>query len=205
MQDARSSNNPKPTGRVSHHVVFPLCEVKRVKRKLVTSNGPEFTNEKHVGAGLRSSKVSKKASKGLYFTIASDQQPHHGAAKSWSRCRSGVSQCSNVGCVHGHLCLPGILASPLKTVQSWKALLPMYLSEGGMASSTRAAQFMKALTRIAWRVVGRRTSLRPVQCTKANSGISSTLVLQRSTLSSSRQLSHACALIATKCFVRAMR
>ena len=54
----------------------------------------------------------------------------------------------------------------------------MYLSEGGMASSTRAAQFMKALTRIVWRVVGRRTSLRLVQCTKANSGISSTLVLQ---------------------------
>ena len=90
-----------------------------------------------------------------------------------------------------------------KTVQSRKALLPMYLSEGGMASSTRAAQFMKALTRIVWRVVGRRTSLRLVQCTKANSGISSTLVLQRSTLLSSRQLSHACAPMATKCFVRA--
>ena len=45
-----------------------------------------------------------------------------------------------------HLCLPGILASLLKAVQSKKALLPMYLSEGGMASSTRAAQFMKALT-----------------------------------------------------------
>ena len=79
----------------------------------------------------------------------------------------------------------------------------MYLSEGGMASSTRAAQFIKALTRIVWRVVGRRTSLRLVQCTKVNSGISSTLVLQRSTLLSSRQLSHACAPIATKCFVRA--
>ena len=50
-----------------------------------------------------------------------------------------------------------VLASLLKTVQSRKALLPMYLSEGGMASSTGAAQFMKALTRIVWRVVGRRT------------------------------------------------
>ena len=79
----------------------------------------------------------------------------------------------------------------------------MYLSEGGMASSTRAAQFMKALTQIVWRVVGRRTSLRLVQCTKANSGISSTLVLQRSTLLSSRQLSHACAPIVTKCIGRA--
>ena len=38
---------------------------------------------------------------------------------------------------------------------------------------------------------------------KVNSGISSTLVLQRSTLLSSRQLSHACAPIAVKCFVRA--
>ena len=83
-----------------HHVVFPLCQVKRVKRKQMTSNGPEFTNEKLVGAGLCSSKVSKKASKGLYFVITSDQRPHHSAAKPWSRCRSGVSQCSNAGCVH---------------------------------------------------------------------------------------------------------
>ena len=45
-------------------------------------------------------KVSKKASNGLYFMITSDQRPHHSAAKPWSRCRSGVSQCSNVGCVH---------------------------------------------------------------------------------------------------------
>ena len=104
---------------------------------------------------------------------------------------------------HGLLAIYAFLASWQKTVQSRKALLPMYLSEGGKASSTRAAQFMKALTRSVWRVVGRRTSLRLVQCTKANSGISSTLVLQRSTLSSSLQLSHACAPIATKCFVRA--
>ena len=83
-----------------HHAVFPMCQVKRVKRKRASRNGPEFTNEKHIGAGLCSSKVTKKAPKGLYFTIASDQRPHHGAAKSWSRCRSGVSQCSNVGCIH---------------------------------------------------------------------------------------------------------
>ena len=79
----------------------------------------------------------------------------------------------------------------------------MYLSEGGMASSTRAAQFMKALTRIVWRVIGRRTSLRLVQCIKANSGISSTWVLQRSIFSSSRQLSHARAPRVTKCIGRA--
>ena len=73
------------------------------------------------------------------------------------------------------------------------------ISEGGIASSIRAAQFMKALTRIVWRVVGRSTSLRLVQFTKVNSGISSTVVLQRSTLLSKRQLSHACAPIAVKC------
>ena len=67
-------------------------------------------------------------------------------------------------------------------------------------SCVRSNQFT---TRIAWRVGGRRTSLRLMQCTKVNSGISSTLVLQRSTLLSSRQLSHACAPIAVKCFVRA--
>ena len=102
-----------------------------------------------------------------------------------------------------HLCLPGILTSLLRAVQSKKALLPIYFSEGGMASSIRAAQFIKALTRIVWRVGGRRTSLRLVQCTKVNSGISSTLVLKRSTLLSSRQLSHACAPIVVKSFVRA--
>ena len=47
-----------------HHVVFSLCWVKRVKRKRVTGNGPEFTNEKHIGAGLCSSKVTKKGFKG---------------------------------------------------------------------------------------------------------------------------------------------
>ena len=41
----------------------------------------------------------QKASKELHFTSASDQRPHHSAARSWSRCRSGVSQCSNVGCI----------------------------------------------------------------------------------------------------------
>ena len=78
----------------------------------------------------------------------------------------------------------------------------MYLRAGGMASSTRAAQFIKALTRIVWRVVGRKTSRRLVQWAKVNSGISSIMVLRRSTLLSSRQLSQACAPMATKCFGR---
>ena len=91
--------------------------------------------------------------------------------------------------------MPGILASLFKAVQSKKALLPMYLSEGGIASSIRLHS--------SWRVVGRSTSLRLVQLTKVNSGISSTVVLQRSTLLSKRQLSHACAPIAVKCFGRA--
>ena len=90
-----------------------------------------------------------------------------------------------------HLCLPGILASLFKAVQSKKAPPPVYLSEGGIVSSIRAAQFMKALTRIVWRAVGRSTSLRLVQFTKA-------VVLQRSTLLSNRQLAHACAPMAVK-------
>ena len=47
-------------------------------------------------------------------------------------------------------------------MQSKKALLAMYLSEGGMASSGRAAQFIKALTLMVWSVGGRLTSLRLV-------------------------------------------
>ena len=91
--------------------------------------------------------------------------------------------------------LPGILASLSKALQSKKASLPMYLNEGGIASSTRPAQFKKASTRIDGEG-SEGELLRPVQCTKVNSGISSTLVLQRSALLSSRQLS-------VKCFVRA--
>ena len=84
-----------------HLVVFPLCWVKQVKRKLMTVvNGPEFSNEKHGSAGLCSSKVSRKGSNGLYFMKTSDQRPLHSVAKPWSRCRSGVSQFSNAGCIH---------------------------------------------------------------------------------------------------------
>ena len=45
-----------------------------------------------------------------------------------------------------YLCRPGGLTSLQSTVQSKKALLAVYLNEGGSASSGRAAQFMKALT-----------------------------------------------------------
>ena len=45
-------------------------------------------------------KSPKKASNGLYFMTTGDQRPHHSVAKPWSRCRSGVSRCSNAGCVH---------------------------------------------------------------------------------------------------------
>ena len=91
-----------------------------------------------------------------------------------------------------HCCRPG-MTSLLKAVQSKKALLAMYLSEGGIASSGRAAQFMKALTLMVWRVIGRLTSLRLVQCTKVNSCISSICVFERSTFLSRWQLSQACA------------
>ena len=80
-----------------------------------------------------------------------------------------------------HLCRPGNLTILRSAVQSKKALLAMYLSEGGMASSGRAAQFIKALTLMVWRVGGRMTSRRLVQCTKVNSWISSIFVSERST------------------------
>ena len=59
--------------------------MKQVKRKLLTINGPEFSNEEHGSAGLCSSKVSKKSSNGLHFSITSDQRPLHGVAKTWVR------------------------------------------------------------------------------------------------------------------------
>ena len=122
------------------------------------------------------------AKKRLVFIQDQGYTPCPGSYAGWPSHSRTNGEAFSSAWTPRNLCLPGILASPLKTVQSRKALLPMYLSEGGMASSTGAAQFMKALARITWRVVGRRTSLRLVQCTKVNSGISSTLVLQRSTL-----------------------
>ena len=74
--------------------------MKQVKRKLLTINGPEFSNEEHGSAGLCSSKISKKSSNGLHLSITSDQRPLHGVAKTWSRCRSRALLCSNAGCIH---------------------------------------------------------------------------------------------------------
>ena len=67
-QNTPKPNKPQPAS-LHHHVVFPLSWVKQVKQKLMTSNGPEFTNEKLVGAGLCSSKVSKK---GFKWTLLHD-------------------------------------------------------------------------------------------------------------------------------------
>ena len=67
-----------------------------------------------------------------------------------------------------HLCRPGNLTSLRSAVQSKKALLAIYLNEGGIASSGRAAQFMNALTLMVWSVGGKLTSLRLAQCTKVN-------------------------------------
>ena len=66
-----------------------------MKRKLLTINGPEFSNEEHGSAGLCSSKISKKSSNGLHLSITSDQRPLHGVAKTWSRCRPRALLCSN--------------------------------------------------------------------------------------------------------------
>ena len=112
--------NPKPTENTAHRpslhhlVVFPLCWVRQVKRKLMTINGPEFSNEKHGSAGLCSSKVSREALNGLYFMITSDLRPHHSVAKPWSRCRSGGSQCSNASCVHVKMELRQLCCMPWK-------------------------------------------------------------------------------------------
>ena len=45
-------------------------------------------------------KISKKSSNGLHITITSDQQPLHGVAKTWSRCRSRALMCSTTGYIH---------------------------------------------------------------------------------------------------------
>ena len=74
--------------------------MKQVKRELLTIDGPEFSNEEHGSAGLRSSKVSRKSSNGLHISITGDQRPLHGVAKTWSQCRSRALKCSNAGCIH---------------------------------------------------------------------------------------------------------
>ena len=85
-----------------HHVVFPLCWVKGVKRKRVTRNGPEFTNEKHIGAGLCSSKVTKKASKDFTSRLqvtsghTTVRQNHgHDAGQEYRNAPASVASMSN--------------------------------------------------------------------------------------------------------------
>ena len=105
MVEKRTKTTQQPNNRKPqlHHLVvfyFLCAKVKQVKRKLLTINGPEFSNEEHGSAGLCSSKVSKKSSNGFHFSITSDQRPLHGVAKTWSRCRSRALLCSNAGCIH---------------------------------------------------------------------------------------------------------
>ena len=99
------NHNPKTTTKGPQAESPPSCSLSSVlgetgETKRVSRRGPELTNEKHIGAGLCSSKVAKRLQKGPHFTNMSDQRPHPSAAKSWSRCRStlqyGVSQCFNV-------------------------------------------------------------------------------------------------------------
>ena len=104
----KRTRTPKPTKQTNHSPQAespPSCSLSSVlgetgETKLMTINGPEFSKEKHGSAGLCPRKVSKKASNGLCFMIPGDQRPHHSVAKPWSRCRSGVSQCSNAVCIH---------------------------------------------------------------------------------------------------------
>ena len=62
----KTNQPPQPRAHrpcLHHHVVFPLCKVKHVRRERVSRKGPELTKEKHIGAGLRSSKVAKRLQK----------------------------------------------------------------------------------------------------------------------------------------------
>ena len=64
----QNQRTPQPRAHrpcLHHHVVFPLCKVKHVRRKRVSKKGPESTNEKHSGAGLCSSKVAKRLQRDL--------------------------------------------------------------------------------------------------------------------------------------------
>ena len=78
-----------------------------MKRKLVTSNGPEFTNEKHVGAGLCSSKVSKRLQKDftsrLLVTSGHTQNSGHDAGKEYRNAPTPIasmSKWSSVAMLH---------------------------------------------------------------------------------------------------------
>ena len=103
-------NQTTQSPQAESSIVFPLYWVKR-KRKRVTRNGPDFTNEKHIGAGLCSSKVTKKASKGLYFMLAVTSghtavrqnhghdagQEHRNAPTSVASMSNGVAYLCSIG------------------------------------------------------------------------------------------------------------
>ena len=76
--NTQNKQPPQPRAHrpcLHHHVVFPLCKVKHVRRERVSRKGPELTKEKHIG-GFVLKQSCKKASKGLHFTFMSDQRPH---------------------------------------------------------------------------------------------------------------------------------
>ena len=82
----KTPNQPKPNTKarrpkLHHLVVFPLHWVKRVKRRLVAINGPEFSREKGRQRKLCSWKAASEASNGLSVLIIGDQRPHHSVAK----------------------------------------------------------------------------------------------------------------------------
>ena len=63
-------HNPKTTTKGPQAESPPSCSlssvlVKQVRRKRVSRKGPEFTNEKHIGAGLCSSKAAKRLQRDL--------------------------------------------------------------------------------------------------------------------------------------------
>ena len=75
----QQNHQPQPKGQVSTILWSFLCaEVKQVKRRPLTIDGPEFSDEELGSEGSCSSKVSKKSSSGLHITINRDQRPLHG-------------------------------------------------------------------------------------------------------------------------------
>ena len=73
-----------------------------MKRKRVSRNGPEFTNEKHIGAGLCSSKVTKRLQRDFTSQLqvtsghTTVRQNHgHGAGQEYRNAPTSAASMSN--------------------------------------------------------------------------------------------------------------
>ena len=101
-KDTNTTQTKQPKAHrpsLHHHAVFPLCWVKRVKRKLVTSNGPEFHERKAYRRRSVQQSLKKRLQKDFTsrlqvtsgHTTVRQNHGHDAGQKYRNACQNGVA------------------------------------------------------------------------------------------------------------------